>query len=376
MLQEFKSAVSRNITNAQGWRTDRKIVVIESDDWGSIRMPNKNTFKKFKSLGYPIDSNPYCKYDTMANSVDLQALFAILSVHRNSAGISPKITFNTVVANPRFDEIKQSKFEEYFYEPFTETLNRYYPDEHVFDLWREGIDRSLIYPQFHGREHVNVPVWLDQLKKGNQPLLHAFDLGFWGVPLSIDQRTKVNIQASYDSADSGHINFHKQNLIQGLKLFEEIFGFRSKTFIANNYIFSESLNQTLYEEGVIGIQSMKYHKIPRNGKRRILKSVYTGKTNNVNQLYLVRNCDFEPAQMEKNYNNVEKTINQIKQSFFWKKPAIIASHRLNFIGSLVSENRDRNLHLLDELLSKILKLWPDVEFMSSNQLVELIKNEI
>ena len=38
MLSKIKSAIATNITNARGWKTDRKIVVIESDDWGMIRM--------------------------------------------------------------------------------------------------------------------------------------------------------------------------------------------------------------------------------------------------------------------------------------------------------------------------------------------------
>jgi hypothetical protein len=40
MINSLKTTLSRNITNARGWKTNRKIVVIESDDWGSIRMPH------------------------------------------------------------------------------------------------------------------------------------------------------------------------------------------------------------------------------------------------------------------------------------------------------------------------------------------------
>jgi len=41
MLKEIKKIAMRNVANIPGWRTDRKIVVIESDDWGAIRMPSK-----------------------------------------------------------------------------------------------------------------------------------------------------------------------------------------------------------------------------------------------------------------------------------------------------------------------------------------------
>jgi hypothetical protein len=40
MINSLKSTLSRNLTNARGWRTNRKIIVFESDDWGSIRMPH------------------------------------------------------------------------------------------------------------------------------------------------------------------------------------------------------------------------------------------------------------------------------------------------------------------------------------------------
>ena len=40
MVKSFKKI----ITNIKGWRTNRKIVVIESDDWGTIRMSSKEAF--------------------------------------------------------------------------------------------------------------------------------------------------------------------------------------------------------------------------------------------------------------------------------------------------------------------------------------------
>jgi len=45
---------------------------------------------------------------------------------------------------------------------------------------------------------------------------------------------------------------------------------------------------------------------------------------------------------------------------------------LNFIGAINEKNRTQNLQLLEELLSKIMKRWPDVEFMSSDELGDLI----
>lgn len=54
------------------------------------------------------------------------------------------------------------------------------------------------------------------------------------------------------------------------------------------------------------------------------------------------------------------------------KAAVICAHRLNFIGSIDSKNTDMNLPMFQELLHRIVKQWPDVEFMSSDQLGDII----
>lgn len=377
MFDSLKSTLSRNITNARGWRTDRKIVIIESDDWGTIRMPNLEVKKKYEALGYKISNNPYCSYDTLANSEDLEVLFDCLSAFKDQKGSNPVITLNTVMANPCFDKILDSEFKEYFYEPFTDTLKNYYPNENVFELWEQGIENRIIMPQFHGREHVNVPLWLNELQKTNKPLIDAFNLKFWGIPTEIYEPKNLNVQASYDSDDNKNTSFYKKSIMEGLDLFERVFGFRSKTFIANNYIWSSKLDDVLYEQGVIGFQGMKYQKYPfsQNDVKRLKKEAYTGKRNNNSQVYLVRNCVFEPSQYNGSFNNVGKCLQQIEQAFFFKKPAIITSHRLNFIGGLSQENRTCTINQMNLMLETILKRWPDVEFLSSDELTEAIINQ-
>ena len=376
MINSLKATLSRNITNARGWRTNRKIVVIESDDWGAIRMPNLDVKTKYENLGYEIGHNPYCAFDTIANSEDLIVLFECLKKFNDSKGNNPIITLNTVVGNPVFEKIANSGFEEYFYEPFVDTLKQYYPNNNVFELWKEGIEKKLIKPQYHGREHVNVPLWLRELKKNNRPLIDAFDLNFWGIPEGSYEPKRLNIQASYDSNKDEYFHFYQNSVVEGLELFENIFGYKSTTFIANNYTWSSKLDAVLKEHGVIGFQGMKYQKEPiNNNEKRIKKEVYTGKENNLKQLYLVRNCIFEPAHFNSSFNSVGECLKQMEQAFFFKKPAIISSHRLNFIGQLSRENRNSTIKQFETLLASITEKWPDVEFLSSDELVTVIIND-
>ncbi len=80
---------------------------------------------------------------------------------------------------------------------------------------------------------------------------------------------------------------------------------------------------------------------------------------------------FEPNS--KNIDWVNFTFEQIKAAFFWGKPAIVSSHRVNFCGHIEPENRRKGLKTLQSLLDKVIKTWPDVEFVSVDELAGIIK---
>jgi hypothetical protein len=55
----------------------------------------------------------------LANETDLKALFEVLHSVNDKNGNPAIITANTIVANPGFDKISDSDYQEYHYEPFT-----------------------------------------------------------------------------------------------------------------------------------------------------------------------------------------------------------------------------------------------------------------
>jgi hypothetical protein len=366
MINNLKEIVSRNLVNIPGFRTYRKIVVFESDDWGSIRMPSIQTFEELKKFGIPVDKSPYCMFDALESNTDMEMLLDVVSSFKDFKGNHPIITANTVVANPDFEKIKQSDFREYFYEPFTETLDKYPNHDKVFELYQKGIKEKLFFPQFHGREHVNVELWMNLLRD-NKDFKFAFSNNMWGLSNDVFPKTK-SIQATFDSEDE---HFLKNAVIEGLILFEKIFGFKSKSFIANNFIWSAALEKILAENGVQHLQGMKYQLCPKiNDESRKLIRHYLGDSNIYNQIYSVRNCSFEPSIDNRSF---DKTIDEIKNAFFWKKPAIISTHRINFIGSLNAENQKLNLREFKLLLQTILEKWPNVEFMTTMNLNQIMR---
>ena len=110
--------MKRNVVNIPGWSTSRKIVVFESDDWGSIRVRSNEDVAAMRRAGFNLDNSSFYQFDALECNDDLTALFEILSKHRDSVGRHPIFTLVSNVANPVFEKIEQSGFSEYFWEPF------------------------------------------------------------------------------------------------------------------------------------------------------------------------------------------------------------------------------------------------------------------
>lgn len=368
MLQGIRKAISRNLVNMQGWRTDRKFIVIESDDWGSIRMPSEYVYYKLLKSGVRVDKCPYNKFDSLASEDDLDALFNVLKGYQDKNGHNPVLTANTVVANPDFEKIRFSGYNEYHYEPFIETFHKYAHHDNVFELWRQGINESIFCPQFHGREHLNITLWLSLLQRNEKTFRLAFDNGLWGLGPTIINTGRINIQAAFDATEKNEIIAQKEIIKDGLFLFEKLLGYKSKSFIANNYIWDSNLNDTLATNEVTIFQGMKYQLLPLiDSQRRSKIRHFMGERNQFDQVYLIRNCVFEPT-LYPGIDSVSSCLKDIESAFLWKKPAIITSHRLNFIGFINQKNRDNNLISFKKLLRAIINKWPDVEFMTSCQL--------
>jgi hypothetical protein len=374
MLTNLKQVLSRQLLNIPGWRTKRKIIVIESDDWGSIRMPSKEVYEKFLKAGIRVDKCHYNKYDTLASENDLSHLFETLTRFKDKNGFHPVITANTIVANPDFEKIKASDFEKYFYEPFTNTLKRYPKHTNVFELWQQGISEDIFKPQFHGREHLNVNRWLRVLQSGSNETTFAFENNFFGLSATITTEKRKSYLAALDFDDKSELNSQKVVLKDGLVLFERLFGYKSKTYIATNYVWHPEVEAQLHQSGIIAMQGGNSHIIPGGQKPNQVTRHKLGERNTFNQTYLIRNVFFEPSE-NPNKDWVISCLKEIELAFKWHKPAIISSHRVNYIGFINERNRKDNLHALSQILSIIIKKWPEAEYMSSDQLAEIIRSE-
>lgn len=364
-------SIFKLFSNIPGWCTSRKIIVLESDDWGSIRVPSIECITRLASSGVDVyggDVSVYNKYDTLASPQDLMALFDTLKSVKDKNDRHPVITAVSLVANPDFEKIASSKFTQYYWEPFTDTLKRYAYSEDSFKLWQQGIKEKLFIPQFHGREHLNIALWLRSLQEGDLPTRLAFEQGCWGF--NNFSQYGISYQAAFDLEKHDDLILQESIIREGLDLFEKLFHYKATFFVPPNGLINNRLEEIAFAGGINYISTPKIQlEVLGKGKKRI-KLHYIGQRNRWGQTYITRNCFFEPSYRGRDW--VASCIKEIETAFYFRKPAVISTHRVNYIGALNEDNRIYGLAQLKLLMKTIIRKWPNVEFMTSNQLGDII----
>ncbi|HPE97812.1 MAG TPA: hypothetical protein PKX04_07635 [Chitinophagales bacterium] len=354
-------------------RHKRRILIIESDDWGTIRMPSSSVYQMLLSKGYPVDKCPYNRNDSLETDADMLALIEVLRSAKDHTGRPAVITANWIAANPDFDRIRDSGFQEYFWEPSNSTLERHPDSRQVFALQKQALTERLFYPQFHGREHVHVAAWMKKLRAGDEAIRLAFNHRMISFNVNEVPSCESDIMDAYNAGDTNDLKFSEASVTEGLKLFQETWGFASTTAIPPCYFWHEAHEQVMYNNGVMGIQGIAVQKSPVVGKEKWKKKYHwTGQRNKNGQIYLRRNVFFEPSILGRE-GAVSSAFAGIARAFEKGHAAIISSHRLNYIGTINPENRTSNLKLLKELLQLVVSKFPEVEFMHSADYLEFIR---
>ncbi len=372
-MPAFLTKLKNFYINKRGFHTKRKLVVFESDDWGSIRMPSKEVFEKLKKLGDNPDKNAFLSNDCLENESDLNALYDVLSSVVDSKGNNPIFTLNFAMANPNFDKIDIEK-NLYEYELFYDTYKKYYGENRIMEVIKEGLSKKLIRPQLHCREHLNVGRWMRDLRQKREDTLIAFECKTMGIGSSFH---RLNLYGYMDSFNTDCCSNKELSYIldDAAKIFADVFGYKSSTFVASCFVWNDYLEECLVRNGIRYIQSGPWQNKPigSNGDYNLKRVIhYTGQKNNKKVLFGVRNCSFEPAYNQNATECVHSCLGEIKKAFKAKKPAIINTHRLNYIGSINPNNRAKNLSGLKRLLELIMKEYPDVEFVSTEQLYDIM----
>jgi hypothetical protein len=366
--------IRKSLSNVFGWATNRKIIVFESDDWGSVRTRSSNDYQLMLKQGLNVSNSNFTKFDKLESEYDLIRLFDLLSSFKDFKGNHPVFTPMCIVANPNFDKIESHDFTEYFYEPFTDTAIKYDGSENICNLWLKGRDANLFYPQFHGREHLNVKRWMKLLRENHLGIKTAFH----SKSIGASKFNKISIPSylpAFDIDTFSDIKELENIVITGTKLFESLLNYKPKYFIASNSPEPKSLENILLQSGIELLTRYKIQKYPLGDNKWEYEFNWLGRVNKLGQMVITRNCGFEPSDFGNN-NWVDTCLKEIENAFFWNKPAIISSHRVNYISGLSQKNSDFGLNSLSNLIKLAIKKWPEIEFMTTMELGTIISQHL
>lgn len=370
----MKQLLLNNLKNLIGQRTFRKIVVFSVDDYGNVRLDSQEARSKMDKASLKVYSR-FDAYDSLETREDLEQLYEVLTSVKDKNGRNAVFTLFALSCNIDFEKMANDDYAQYKYELLPVTYQKLaIRDPKAYDgawaLWQEGIEKGIMVPQFHGREHLNLKVFNEKLlKRDNELMINLQNRSYTSI--SSSGYTNISYTAAFDFEDFNENETYTQIIEEGLNTFEQVYGYRSVHFNPPGGREHPVIHQALLDNGV------KYLDTPfvknehqGNGKYKKVFN-YTGKKNHLGMTYLVRNVVFEPTE-DRGFHWVNFTMKQIEAAFRWHRPAIISSHRVNFCGHIDPDNRKIGIAALKELLSKVVKRWPDVEFMAANELGDLI----
>jgi hypothetical protein len=377
VINRIKTDLLLNLKNIYGWKTDRKIVVFSVDDYGNVRLDSRSARENLDKAGLRTLVR-FDAYDSLENREDLEILFETLDSVKDVNGQSAKFTLFSVPCNIDFERIAEEGYLEYHYELLPVTFqklasmnNKSY--EGAWKLWKEGISHGLIVPQFHGREHLNLKVFREKLITRDAELMSLLKNRSY-TSISNTGYTTIDWSAAFDFWEFNENQGFEEIIRDGLNAFEEVFGFRSLHFNSPGRSEHKIIHDFLFRNGINYIDSPVVKKEHRGKGLYKTEFYYTGKSNNSNMLHNVRNVVFEPTE-DKGIDWVNFAIRQIEAAFRWNRPAVISSHRVNFCGNISEINRQCGIDNLKKLLKQIVSRWPEVEFMSSDSMMDLIRKQ-
>ncbi len=367
--------LKNHIKNIRGWRTDRKLIVFAVDDYGNIRINSKDARESLVNSGVKL-YNHFDLLDSIDTKEDYEMLFDVLNAVKDKNRKNAIFTTYSLPCNINFEE--SGLRGEYVPEDLNITYKRLSSEfkdyDGAYETLKLGIDQEFIKPQFHGREHLNIQLINNLFREKNPILLSNIKYKCMASIPSHFDLPGVKFNQSFAFWDENEIEAHKNIIKDGLSRFEKTFGYKSLTFTPPAQQLHPDLYNYIKDFDVISVDTERKAKRHLGRGKFLIEKNILGEIKCDKLTSIVRNCVFEPTTGSIDWVNF--TFKQIEAAFFWNKPAIISSHRVNFCGHIDQNNRKEGLSALKQLLQKIIRRWPDVEFISVDMLVKMMnKND-
>lgn len=313
------------------------VLIIESDDWG----PAPDIHAK-----------------------RLNRLVEILSAYRDSRGRHPKMTLGVVLALPDVERIRQDNLRHYH------RLHLLDPRfTSIRDAMSRGVASSVFALQLHGMEHFWPPSVLAAARTDS-------NLKDWliGNELPNIEDLPSPLQSRWTDCSSLPSSPISEDEIETaakeeVEAFRAVFGCNPRVAVPPTFVWNDAVERAWYSAGVRVVVTPGQRFVGRgqDGKLQAIGSpLRNGQMSPFGPMYVVRNGYFEPALG----HTARWALKALDKNHKTARPTLLETHRFNFTGKPdVAESAYREL---ETLFAEALALYPDIAFMSTEELAKAL----
>jgi hypothetical protein len=353
------SQQARALLPLEGFHFDRPIVILQSDDWGRAGLRDRAGLEQLAAAGLVLGQQPYDFY-TLETAQDLAALSTVLGAHRDSAGRSPILEMNFVVANLNLEKMSAEDFQRIDLLPLSDGLPTGWNRPGLFEAYHEGIQKGFFHPALHATTHFCRAAiersltdsgergnLLRTLWKAGTPYIH------WRMPW-----IGYEYWDSEAAPDEQFLPLTAQRDLIGEAVgsFAKMFSTLPRSACAPGYRANDDTHRCWAQIGIRVAQNGPATGFPPHFDRHGILQLY-------------RSVEFEPAVPPA--FSLEACIRSAEACFERKIPAIVSVHSINFHSS-VQDFRSHTLELLDRFFRALRSAHPDLLYLHSGELYDLV----
>ena len=353
LAYRLRNVAVLRVYNWSQWRCAEPVVIFESDDWGLARRPCSEFLRTYGEPGSWAE-------EQMETPEDLAKLYEVLDSHHDAVGRPACFTANFIVGNPDFEAISRDRFTNYYDIPIGQ-------DKELKEEWLEGMERRVLYPQYHGRTHFWPEAWLRDLRDSIPGAREMFDQRYHGG-ISLLKKQGWRYHSEYTDWKTGKQREHDELmdwLKVGVEYFQQLFGFFPRSTIASHFVLTPEIARAWHAIGGQFVQGagLRVIRLPGGGVHVVTHAL--GERSPEGLLLMRRTVKFEPRLGKSSYDK-DGALREAEQCFRSNIPVIIDTHRINYTGRW----REDSLRSLDSFLHELGVYRP--RFLTSVEIGEAI----
>lgn len=338
----------------------RPVVLIQSDDWGRVGVPDAGALDSLQDAGVPVGNSAWDYYGAESED-DLARLGDTLSRHVDADGNPACMTANVVMANADLRRMIDDDFSGF---RFVSIKEGFPPPWEKFDLvaaYGKLMAKGVFYPALHGFTHFSAEMMLAGWHEKGEFGERVRSLIRRDIPYLASLTPEYNFALMLRHADGEKFAGEEEQrhwIEMGIRLFRDCFGFLPLSTCAPGYRANQATYRLWSESGI-----------------RVAQTASMGVAYEENGLFFIpRTVFFEPALSARRDDAVAMALEQAASAVKQGKMIVICSHSINYIERHLSR-REESLASLDALLTGLLRMFPDLRFASDEKVFSAWSNK-